>query len=160
MGPAHFGIEWDFAQALRLECRLLGRTTEPGPQAPDFSGLGIDAPTDGDHAGGTVGNWIELSHRRLLLQWARENGVSCPSGVLTAYREKWEREHPMEDRGEWLAVLDLNLATYRSWLDERATAGWITSQGPKYFGFWWAFEQALFRELQITGRAAQLVANR
>ncbi|NJK73194.1 MAG: hypothetical protein HC786_26915 [Richelia sp. CSU_2_1] len=39
-------------------------------------------------------------------------------------------------------------------------ADWIVKQGPNYFGIPWSFPIALFRELQITGKAAQIIQNR
>jgi hypothetical protein len=38
---------------------------------------------------------------------------------------------------------------------ERALVEWMTQRGPAFFGRDWAFEVALLRELQVTGKAAQ-----
>lgn len=159
-GPAHFGVEWNFEQAWRQECTLLGTTAELGPPGHDFSSTQPDSLLDEDQDGAAARAWVELSHRRFLLEWARHNGVSCPPGLIQTYREEWERAHPVGDRAAWLASASLNLSTYLDWLNERATVDWITSHEPNYFGFWWALEEELLKELQITGQAAQLVEDR
>lgn len=156
-GPAHFGVEWDIEEALHQERNARGRTTETGPGEPDCSSIPSEALLDEDLEGTATRTWVELTHRRFLLEWAKHNGISCPAVLVQAYREEWERAHPVEDRSSWAGSVFLNLATYHNWLDERATADWIMSQGPNHFGFWWSFEEELLKELQITGRAAQLV---
>lgn len=45
-------------------------------------------------------------------------------------------------------------------IDPRELVDWIVKQGPNYFGIPWSFPIALFRELQITGKAAQIIENR
>lgn len=159
-GPAYFGVVWDFKQALRQECRLLGRTAEPTLPVYPFAGIHPATFLDQEHNGAAARAWVELSHRRFLLEWARQNGVSCPPDSLLAYREEWERTHPAEDRAALPENNGSKYTAYDGLLAERAMVHWITSQGPNYFGLLWAFEDALLRELQITGRAGQLVEKR
>ncbi len=40
---------------------------------------------------------------------------------------------------------------------QRELAEWIVKQGPNYFGIPWSFPVALCGELQITGKAAQIL---
>ncbi len=157
-GPAHFDIVWDFEQAFRQESRLLGRTAEPdlNVQVPPV----IQSPLLGREQNDAAHAWIELSQRRFVLEWARQNGVSCPSGPLQAYREHWERTHPVSHRAATEQSDGLSVVEYNELLVERALVDWITAQGPNHFGLLWAFDDALLRELQISGRAAQLLENR
>ena len=101
--------------------------------------------------------WLELSQRCFLLEWARQNGVSYPPDCLDCYIEQWEEAHGIVDCADWLQANGLNFKSYKALLAKRAQAEWIVKQGPSYFGLVWNFEVSLLRELQITGRAAQLV---
>ncbi|MCF2147141.1 hypothetical protein IQ276_011920 [Desmonostoc muscorum LEGE 12446] len=101
--------------------------------------------------------WLELSQRRFLLEWARQNGVSYPPDCLNSYVKQWEVAHGITDDANWLQATGLNLKSYRALLAERALAEWIVEQRPSYFGRVWNFKVALIRELQITGRVTQLV---
>ncbi len=67
--------------------------------------------------------------RSFVLEWARQNGVSFTPGCLDSSIEP----------------------------TEQALEEWIVKQGPRYFGLGWSFEVALLREVQITGRAADLM---
>ena len=144
-----------------------------------------------------------LSNRYFLLAWARQNGLSCPKDVFTAFTRKWARENRIVDRTAWLQANGLTQRSYRKLLEERALIHWITTQGPThfglkrslvlewarqngvslspgcpdhsveetetaleewiikqgphYFGLDWGFGTALLRELQITGKAAELI---
>jgi len=158
-GPAHFGVDWNFEQALYHECGLLGRTAGLGPPARDFSGIQPELFLDQEQDEAAARVWVDLSHRRFLLEWARQIGISCASGPLRTYCEQWERTHPVGDRAARLESTDLKATTYHDPLGEMAMVDWIARQGPNYFGLSWEFEDALLRELQTTGRAAQLVEN-
>ncbi|MBC7909920.1 MAG: hypothetical protein H7Y30_05440 [Pyrinomonadaceae bacterium] len=66
--------------------------------------------------------------KSLILEWAEQNGISLePNG---------------RDR--------------RVGRTEAALEKWIVKRGASYFGFSWRFQAALLRELQLTGRAAEL----
>lgn len=65
-----------------------------------------------------------------IAAWARENGVALPRRSLSRPRK-------------------------------RATIGleeWIVQQGPCHFGLDWSFERSFLAELQLTGKAADIVA--
>ena len=64
-----------------------------------------------------------------VLEWAEQNGVSLTRAHLDQSVE------PSED----------------------ALEEWIVRQGPHYFGLDWNFDVALLRELQVTGRAGDLI---
>lgn len=70
--------------------------------------------------------------RSFVLDWAGQNGISLTPGCLDPSIEP----------------------------TEQALEEWIVKQGPRYFGLDWSFEVALLRELQITGRAADLMKER
>lgn len=67
--------------------------------------------------------------RSLVLEWARQNGIS-----LTPVCS----DHSVEQA-------------------DAAFEEWIVNQGPQYFGLVWSFDLALLQELQLTGRAAELI---
>jgi len=75
-----------------------------------------------------------LSKRCFLLSWARQNGLSCPKDVLTAFARRWTREHRIHDRSAWLQANGLTPRSYRRLLEERALIHWMTTQGPSHFG--------------------------
>jgi hypothetical protein len=144
----------------------------------------------------------ELSHRRFLLEWARQHGVSCPAEFRMDFARQCEEARRPRDRGAWLASNGLTPAAYESLLAERALTGWLATKGPSHFGLdrsfvlewarqsgvaspngrgrraakhleaWivargpnhfgldWSFFTDLLRELQMTGRAAEILARR
>jgi hypothetical protein len=147
-GPAHFHVIWDFQRALWREDRL--RRSVAGDDRWVPAGTMVKAPLRvGDENEAADQIWVELSSRGFLLDWARQNGVSCPPSALQAYREEWGRP-----RAEYR---ETSAAEGCAFIEERALVDWMTSQGPNHFGILWAFEDALLRELQITGRAAELL---
>jgi hypothetical protein len=134
-GPNHFGLTWDFTRALWEEGLIWGR--EDSTAAPHLR--------------------VEWSSRRFLLEWAGQNGVSCPPDLLDHTVEQWEQTNPAVDRSEWLRRHGLTAASFRTLVAERTLAEWITAQGPDYFGHFWYFEEVLLNELQVTGLAARLL---
>jgi hypothetical protein len=159
-GPAHFGLAWEFGKAFRDELVLLGRTAEQGQPRQAVPAAQPAPSVDPEQSGAAAWVWVELSQRRFLLEWARQNGVSCPPGSLDAYKERWERTRPATDRTAKASGDGSSLPGSDDLLVVMATVDWITSRGPNYFGLLWAFEAALLGELQITGRAAQLLKRR
>lgn len=89
---------------------------------------------EGDHAGLIV----RMPQRRLLADWARENGIACPSDILDKYIDE------IDASGDSPA--------------DRALTAWMMEKGPRYYGLDWCFESTLLEELQITGLAARLIA--
>ncbi|AFY46627.1 hypothetical protein Nos7524_0721 [Nostoc sp. PCC 7524] len=121
-GPNYFGIEWNYQTALDAELRLTGSVESQ------------------------VNLWEQLSQRRLIVEWARQNGVVCPEIELNSYLEKWQTLNSLMDAEE-----------NQAWLVEKALEAWIVDKEPEYFGISWSFPQALFQEWQITGKAAQML---
>jgi hypothetical protein len=112
-GPAYFGIEWNYETALAAELRLTGNLQPPGNL------------------------WEQLSQRRLIVEWARQNGVVYPD----------------TESNITLITQEQN----QIWLAEKTLETWIIEQEPEYFGIPWSFPQALFQEWQITGKVAPIV---
>ncbi|WP_066377817.1 TfuA-like protein [Anabaena sp. CA = ATCC 33047] len=121
-GPDYFGIKWNYQTALSAELRFTG------------------------NVGSQVNMWPELSQRRLIVEWAEQNGVVCPETELNSYLEKLPQLNNLIDQEQ-----------HQAWLVEKAMEAWIVDKEPQYFGISWSFPQALFQELQITGKAAQIL---
>ncbi len=128
-----------------------------------------------------------LSERCFLLEWAAQNQISVPDAFVEDYVERWKDSNGIDEEDIWMRANGLTREFSRKLLAERAladwmtneepasrfilewaalngiscaSADWITSKGPNHFGLLWAFEDALIREMQITGKAAQLLRNR
>jgi hypothetical protein len=98
--------------------------------------------------------------RCFLMDWARRNGVSCPPDVLRDFAAQWERKRIRADGRRLVAqngCADLHRCEVP--IAEICVTSWMVERGPAYFGLNWSFEYALLRELQISGMAAQLLAN-
>ncbi|NIS83192.1 MAG: TfuA-related McrA-glycine thioamidation protein [Anaerolineales bacterium] len=85
--------------------------------------------------------------RSYVLAWLQQNGIVPPADV----------EGPLANDGGVNSQENLDA---RVRVDERLDAHevvtWAEKQGPLYFGLPWSFEVAWLRELQITGRAAEI----
>jgi hypothetical protein len=77
---------------------------------------------------------IALSKRRFLLEWARQNAVSCPERFREVFVRRWEQKHRMQNRNRWLRANGLTRPNLLALLAERALVDWINKQGPGYFG--------------------------
>jgi hypothetical protein len=122
-GPNYFGINWDYQTALSVELKLIGNVE---PQ---------------------INLWEQLSQRRLIVKWSRQNGVVYPETELSSYVENWKAGNTLTDAEQ-----------NQTWLEEKALAAWIINKEPEYFGISWSFPQALFQEWQITGKAAEILS--
>jgi len=101
---------------------------------------------------------VRVPRRRLLADWARENGISCPSDVLTKYFESGEAATlPASGSGSFQIAIGEIDAFEASPADFALTA-WMVEKGPCHFGLDWSFESTLLEELQITGLASRLIA--
>lgn len=104
--------------------------------------------------------WIEAMESAYLADWAREKGITCPTATVEAFIATWEANLGISERESWLRTLGLHEECYWAGLAACALSNWLSAKGPHYFGYTtWSFEVALMKELQITGRAAQLLAN-
>lgn len=121
-GPNYFGIEWNYQTALSAEL-CLTRNIESQDNL-----------------------WEQLSQRRLIVEWSRQNGIVCPQTELENYLEKCQMLDSLIDQEQ-----------NQVWLAEKALENWIIEKEPEYFGISWSFPQALFQEWQITGKAAQIL---
>jgi hypothetical protein len=100
----------------------------------------------------------ELPPPRLLVDWARRNGISCPDDVLVTYTARWA---PPRSSG---APVPRHSNAPSDAVDgcdgpvaQCALAAWMIEKTPCHFGVDWSFELALLGELQITGLAARLL---
>ena len=77
--------------------------------------------------------WRPLAQRSFLLEWAEQNGVSCPDEYVTAFADRWCQARSAAD-GEWMLRNGLTPSLCRVLLAERALVEWIVEQGPSAFG--------------------------
>jgi len=100
----------------------------------------------------------KASESCFLAEWAKENGIACPSSEAERYIVEWEKNQNINDRSAKLTAMNISEKDYLALLTERALAQWIVSKEPYYFGYIsWSLEFALIRELQVSGRAAPLI---
>jgi hypothetical protein len=147
--PDVFGLNWNFQTEVQKERLLTGSDEEVIESVQQ---------TQGWHLENRAEEWIDLSERRFLLEWAAQNGVSYPQELLDQHITQWEEAHGIDNRADWLYVRGWTLAYYRDLMAERGLVEWIIRQEPQYFGLFWDFKLALLNELQISGYAAQLTA--
>ncbi|MCA9708930.1 MAG: hypothetical protein KDK70_24000, partial [Myxococcales bacterium] len=131
-GPATFGL--DFSPFSRLPELWARRRRQEG--------TGGDGCNDQGRA----------ARQCLLAAWARARGIRCPDAVV----ERGEQElGGIDARGS----LGIGIEQWRGLVTELACSDWIVHQQPYRFGYTgWAPITAVLEELQLTGRAAQLVA--
>jgi hypothetical protein len=89
-----------------------------------------------------------------LVEWARQNGVSCPPNVLSDFLAQRKRGSTASEPGCQADCAELDRSND---LVEIALTEWMVARGPAYFGLDWCFEYALMRELQMSGMAARLL---
>lgn len=165
--PNHFGLNWNFQLALQEELQLKNTIKnafkksqaiwqKPKQKSQDDSALLVINSKSSDLESANM--WLELSQRCFLVDWARLNGVFCPPDYLNSYIEQWEKVHGIV-ADDYSQTNSLSFDSYKTLLTQIALVDWIIKQGPNYFGFVWNFGMVLLRELQITGKAAQLIEN-
>ncbi|MEM9459788.1 MAG: TfuA-like protein [Myxococcota bacterium] len=87
-----------------------------------------------------------------LAAWARLRGISCPKAVVERFVDKYRGSDAR------LAV-GLDPEPWRTLLAEDACGRWIVHEQPYRFGYTgWSPLTAVLEQLQLSGRAAQLVA--
>lgn len=132
-GQEYFGIKVNLEQSIQEELPITGSNLSSITQA-ELTALRYN-----------------LSQRCFILEWATQNNI-FPDRTLKSYLEKKEQES--------ISANSLNLNFDRFILKNRAWEEWIVKHGPNYFGIPWSFPSALCRELQITGKAADLLKNK
>jgi hypothetical protein len=161
----HFLIDWlvdqDTGGCGRLPQESRG-IAEDGPSTKDAerasSPAMISPETCERGEADLVGLVVRVPRGRLLADWARENGVSCPSEILDKYFESGEPVTlPASGSGSFQIAMGEIDAFDASPADCALTA-WMIEKGPCHFGLDWSFESTLLEELQITGLAARLIA--
>jgi hypothetical protein len=146
-GPASFGLEWNEAWA-RREYGLLKEDSSHGrPHRPVRS----TAAQANDH-------WQEIVQRRFLVEWAAQNGVTCPAHCLARVTRQWRQAAARGGHAASANGKASNSPWLRNLLKERALVEWMIKRGPVFFGYDWEFEVALVHELQITSKASQIAA--
>jgi hypothetical protein len=94
--------------------------------------------------------WATLSRRCFLLEWARQHKVFVPEAVVDDYIQGWQRDHDIDQKGQWLRANGLTASRYRRLLAERALVDWITRQAPSELGL---AEPSISREKDGAPRA-------
>jgi hypothetical protein len=105
-----------------------------------------------------VGLVVRMPRRRLLADWAREGGISCPSDVLSKYSECGERATLPTSAGDSFQISIDEIDAFDGSSADYALTAWMIEKGPCHFGLDWSFESTVLEELQITGLAAKLIA--
>lgn len=75
-----------------------------------------------------------LSQRQFILEWAAQNGISVSSKFVAGFTRRWEHQHQIRNRSEWLRANGLTSHACRKLLRQHALLAWITKKGPAYFG--------------------------
>lgn len=102
-----------------------------------------------------LGLVVRMPRRRLLADWARDSGISCPSDGREKY---FERSEPATTGGnESFEIAVDEVDAFDGSPADRALTAWMMEKGPCHFGLDWSFESSLLEELQITGLAASLI---
>jgi len=107
-----------------------------------------------------VGLVVRSPRRRLLADWAREGGISCPSDVLSKYFERGEPATLPTSGSESFQISIDQTDAFDGAPADCALTAWMIEKGPHHFGLDWSFESTLLEELQITGLAARLIKGR
>jgi hypothetical protein len=118
----------------------------------------ISPETSLKDAADQVGLVVTTPRRRLLADWAREGGISCPSDVLSKYFERGEPATLPTSGSESFQISIDQTDAFDGAPAECALTAWMIEKGPRHFGLDWSFESTLLEELQITGLAAGLIA--
>jgi hypothetical protein len=92
--------------------------------------------------------WVRLSRRCFLLEWARQHKVLVPEGLLDDYIQGWERDHDIDQDGQWLRANGLTPSRYRRLLADRALVDWMIRQRPAQLG---SAERSLSGQEDLTG---------
>ena len=94
-----------------------------------------------------------------LQDWAHGHGIVCPPDLLAERLAAWERSGNVGCRREWLERHGVREQDYIGAARAHALADWLLDAGPAYFGFaTWSPDAALLRDLQLSGRFAELAA--
>ena len=109
------------------------------------------AKDEADH----IGLVVRRPPRRLLADWARESGASCPPDFPGKCIERGEPTTLPASDSESFEITSEEIDNLPA---DGALAGWMMEKGPRHYGLDWSFESAFLEELQITGLAARLIA--
>jgi hypothetical protein len=101
---------------------------------------------------------VRMPRRRLLADWARENGISGPSDALDKYFESGQPAALPAGGSESFQIAIGEIDAFDASPADFALTAWMIEKGPCHFGLDWSFEGTLLEELQITGLAARLIA--
>lgn len=135
-------------------------------KSPDHFGLNfkpytcfVEAAINGKYSSKIKKEFLaQASGSCFLSAWAKESGITCPSTEAERYIAEWEKNQNINDRSARLTAMNISEETYLAVLEDRALAQWIIEKEPHNFGFIsWSLEFSIIRELQISGRAAQLI---
>lgn len=94
-----------------------------------------------------MGTYSDLLAERTLIEWALGKGPGY-FGLERSFIDEWARQSGVS--------LPTDCPPRRSTF--KSLEGWVIKRGPCYFGLDWRFEVAFLHELQLTGRAAEIVS--
>ena len=86
-------------------------------------------------------SYRRLLEERALIDWMERSGPER-FGMKSSFILEWARRSGVHRPG-----------------DGAGLEAWITARGPRHFGLDWSFGAALLEELQVTGRAAELLGS-
>lgn len=94
-----------------------------------------------------------------LQDWAYGHGIVCPPDTLAERLAAWECSRNVGSRQMRLARHSVREQDYLVIAHAHAVTDWLLDSGPAYFGFaTWSPDAALLRDLQFSGRFAELAA--
>ncbi len=96
----------------------------------------------------------QLSKRRFLLAWARQNQICVPPVQWHSYQEQWQQKYGILEKDQWLKSNGLTTSAYEEILKDYCLVDWIVNQSPNYFGISWNYQTALNVELPLTNNLA------
>ena len=97
---------------------------------------------------------------RILGDWANAQGIVCPEQDMADGIAHWEVAPEAPSAAAAQAAPEATAAALRFAVRGRALAAWILARGPGFFGYGnWSPELALLRDLQLSGRYAELAAD-
>jgi len=151
-GANHFGL--DFKHYVQFVDAFLSLNH---PHENDEKIPMQEKPKAGN-SGGRAGLLRQASELCYLVAWAKEKGIACPSTETQAFIKEWEENQGIRHQENLLNAINLGENTYLSLLKDMALVNWLIKKEPTFFGYIsWSFKIALIKELQITGRAADII---
>jgi hypothetical protein len=124
--PRRVAAEPSSARGLRKSARAL-QGTVPGPAGPVLA-TEVLRRARADEPELARALRTRVTRRFFVAEWARRHGVHCPRAVITAFAQRWARDHHLDANVAWYQVNGLTPVAYQRLLTERANATWVTER--------------------------------